>query len=1416
MTKGAYVGIIHIVQGKRKPKGIKTMKNKLLSQKLRFLQTCKAKIIIAFLLAIIFTAAFGISAFAESAFRVENCNMCESYSQKIGEEINYFIELDTEPQKKISGMVTESINVYRKSLLDLQTHPEVENRSLEKEILLEYVKGCTAGRLAWVYYYNIYTFTSQSSIDKITLKYNEYQSKIANSESHAVLSAECEVMLDSLNRLIFSEAMQNLAAANDSLTCSALIAGYIENIKNTSSPDLFGKEYRKSYTNLKNELDLQRVRDALTDEIEEVFSLIRPSEAFLENESIALFSYKLKNATFIKDMNDAAAVCISELLDARASGIYSGIFKNKLISRAAEEANKASEQGISAKFIQIFDNYASAIKKAEAKDKIYVLIFAGADPSDEELLTIEQIFNADGGRIDLCEKDTEISNEIERARARKSLRNAQDSFKYTLVIVLGDLDEESFLNRFSDALISAEKELYALSKDDAALKIKADSITEELNSTSNEILTEAKANRFLKDHETIIKKSKEDLTVNDEPIAKSALVSYTKLEKAVKAALISQINTIAEKYNLILVKKATAISPNDALYLDLCEKIFEEIKSTSTQRIDDFYKTADLSFQKAVILNEIITEYRTLMAEELYNKFSDEEAASLAKIPEEYAKKLYAIDPLDSATFADNISDVKEQASRQLHIVNQSARIRIATRDSKSAEIASILSEATAKIKLASLRSEMISIADKAIFKIERILTRDTISSESEKAKYRVEKMTFISKEEQASFTAGINSLKTTLSADAAIAENITVLTFIWDSFKQGLEKIVSKSEALELEGAITAYSAELEATVKSKLSQLEGIKYINNNTRDEIYNEIIAAEAYFKSEILSCDIFEDAEKLYQETLKKLLNSINKAESQSLAGYKNELLSDFEAYKLIKDNYSVENYNRILELIDNATKDLQGLNSKEACDNLAESLKKSIEEIYDLLDDERDSVIASLTKCFEKCKNDSPLYSTDNFKLIEELFEEAKTKLNTFSKIEEIPELKKLLEEYIVKIYSIKKDRIYSSEEAYKINTPSLQYPSGYDFSKGLWSSVYIKNGLLGDARLSVTKDAQHNLESAQEAIRKAAKDKNIHLFASLSEEMQKALRTADVAMSLDISLSRLDESISGYILQILLPQELSEEKILGIAFIDGDKVEFYPTEQDGTLITTKLEHFSRYYVVTEGTINIKPLLIFLVILLIAEFITLIGILYMRNKKKKEAEAEISNLPDLPFSGFIAASPVLARVAPENGVLLAVLLSIAALALAATIALLLNSEIRAKKREGQGLLPEGQKRLKAKKEQQLLEEGKKDERDTDNFFDSLNIKETSEILCKVGSRETEILSEEISLDVISENFNAGDTVNLTTLKEKGLVSQNTEYVKILASGTLTKALTIEAQDFSNTAIEILKLSGGKAIRKDNK
>ena len=70
------------------------------------------------------------------------------------------------------------------------------------------------------------------------------------------------------------------------------------------------------------------------------------------------------------------------------------------------------------------------------------------------------------------------------------------------------------------------------------------------------------------------------------------------------------------------------------------------------------------------------------------------------------------------------------------------------------------------------------------------------------------------------------------------------------------------------------------------------------------------------------------------------------------------------------------------------------------------------------------------------------------------------------------------------------------------------------------------------------------------------------------------------------------------------------------------------------------------------------------------------------------------------------------------------------------------------------------------------------------------------------------LKEIINVDVLSANFNDGDTVTIDSLKAKKLVPQSAKQVKLLARGTLDKALHVELQDYSIEAVKMIIATGG--------
>ncbi len=61
-----------------------------------------------------------------------------------------------------------------------------------------------------------------------------------------------------------------------------------------------------------------------------------------------------------------------------------------------------------------------------------------------------------------------------------------------------------------------------------------------------------------------------------------------------------------------------------------------------------------------------------------------------------------------------------------------------------------------------------------------------------------------------------------------------------------------------------------------------------------------------------------------------------------------------------------------------------------------------------------------------------------------------------------------------------------------------------------------------------------------------------------------------------------------------------------------------------------------------------------------------------------------------------------------------------------------------------------------------------------------------------------------------ERFSSGSTVDPKALAEAGLIKKETENVKILGRGDLSKALTVKAHAFSGSAREKIEEAGGSA------
>lgn len=66
----------------------------------------------------------------------------------------------------------------------------------------------------------------------------------------------------------------------------------------------------------------------------------------------------------------------------------------------------------------------------------------------------------------------------------------------------------------------------------------------------------------------------------------------------------------------------------------------------------------------------------------------------------------------------------------------------------------------------------------------------------------------------------------------------------------------------------------------------------------------------------------------------------------------------------------------------------------------------------------------------------------------------------------------------------------------------------------------------------------------------------------------------------------------------------------------------------------------------------------------------------------------------------------------------------------------------------------------------------------------------------------------VNLSVIESAFDAGGTVDIETLRAKGIISDNQLPLKILANGAISKSVTVKADKFSATAKTKIEAAGG--------
>lgn len=485
-----------------------------------------SKAIALLLLMLCLICALPISASAleaDTAIINENYNLIKEHCLSLDSDISSYSTLDDSPDKSTSRNVATIINGYQSELRALQSHPDVGKRPLTDEIDLAFAKAKAAGRLAWIYHYNIAEISNAESISFLRALYEGYAKDIDESVDAAVLNAYADRISSDMNRSVFRQKTVNLSKEGDSVQATAIILEAVDGMEHISSTDLFGENFKVIYDSAVQKLKLQRGRDSAIAQMQTIFSAVRPSESYNDNKIAATLTYRLKNAESISEINIALRDTIAELTVTDENEKYTYEYITRLNSLVSDTAIKANKSGKIGDFSSIFKDYALESKRAYTKDRIAELIFKKSDKNDAELTAIEALFNGATGRVDACATQSALEGELVRAEYRKKLWNSLSDTRKSLAIVLGKYDSTAFSQRLGASYDKSAASIDKLTSSSADLRADCEALLTSGNESLNAILNEAKAERFLLDNKDIIKKPAEELENNDDVYLKAAL-----------------------------------------------------------------------------------------------------------------------------------------------------------------------------------------------------------------------------------------------------------------------------------------------------------------------------------------------------------------------------------------------------------------------------------------------------------------------------------------------------------------------------------------------------------------------------------------------------------------------------------------------------------------------------------------------------------------------------------------------------------------------------------------------------------------------------------------------------------------------------------------------------------------------------
>ncbi|MBQ8331741.1 MAG: uL15 family ribosomal protein [Clostridia bacterium] len=1323
---------------------------------------------------------------------------------------------------------------------------------------LIYAKGKAVAPLAWIYYSHpevhpadgettneVYeTYLAQKAVidGKTTTadKLSEDTALIAFFNGTTDKNPEVYACYTELLRTVYTEKLEQVQSSEASSAVHRILTLSGATVLKLSYTDEDGTNFEEEYNYACNIVQKRKNWETTNEDVKKIFTLLYPSADF--NSSSLLNNYfnrmEVLTPAYSRTESDTSAPTTSTvteynqslnaLLESTATDLLNGLkdssndsFRNVYLSAMVTTVEnaviRADAAGTLLEIVPLFDTYSYEWIKANAKDEITAYVDAlikGNESfySAKDAETLNKIakeytdkngildgyaYSEGGVPTDPDQFGASIAQEVARAKKRADWF---DYYANTLANIKGYVANDTELSAAAasqyaatdQAIVNGERdEMDAINGDQAIL---------------DDLVAEAEALAFVNKYRALLEKILTDVTVaNDKATLDAAIVDAVNLSDAAAAKLADELTDIGSKYKEMIKQEVAAKlhgTDNETIRQDSIRRLNDRIAALpvtdTADKLSALPASAEALISKAKDVDAVLDHFNNSIANDTqYASYDDTYKAQMLQSCSNAAVGI--IDETESAA----------NAIVNLNRLEALAKLYAAAKGAESVTgIPEILTKAEAELHALSDADEIAAYTDDGVL---RIQSYRAAQEDYQNTIDAIETLTNLSATQKANEKTSAKNQYDAFLSDIAAAHTAAEINAAQNELKNGLQAL--RAEAVATDLAIAKELAKNELTEKSNAASdtVGGYEFIDEESKQGILNQIEQNKIDASSAIDGCTDTAQVAQKKEEALNELANQKNLAAEEDR---KDCLTAVTEALdnSYNKDDYSAGRQVEIHDILTEYETALQNASSVADYIALRDEALGKIRQIPNLLQEAQASSEARLRAAYEALLLRADLYSDANLLALREIYEHSLAELRQFSSVSDTANATALADERIDLMRAIPLDRVYT-EDKLLANTETLGSPSDtyQPTVDGYIGAVEAPSGIASDAKLTIT---AANYTDVANRIRSAAKKELVRGVDGtvVNKAVLKLLKNCHVSAALDIDLgTSLLSSADRYTVSVLLPDGIRMSDVIGVVYLCEDgSVEFYEITSEDTLIRFVTTHFSEYYVVSENTVNLISWIVVLSILALCEIIVIV-LLYLRKSRRNQEHALDTPLYSLALPIF-----TLTRYTPENGVLIVTLLGIAVVLLGAWIAVLILSDRRANLSYTEEEYPEEEPdeltlaavpvpAMVSESEPEPDPEPMEETPLPDPVMEELSVEDLGFIDPEQYRGKHRAV---INVDTLSEHFASGDTVTLNTLKETGLLPTGTGFVKILGRGQLDKALTVIAQDFSESAWKQIAKAGG--------